>query len=220
MVAAGEASVAVPTFERFRPGVLAVMARQFVRTRKSPLATHPAALVWLLSRVRPLMSLEMRALGVDFLASWKLAFVYPALRVGRTVLVAPRVVPVGHGGCGRGRTRVCVLRAGDRGEAVRRNGDQSCDTLRVAGSNPDDSAPATRAMKVEVVHVGHRTPARRVTGVGMTLTRPRTRRWRQDLTFAFAPAVFLLLDLLVFFILLEVFAGLLLENERRARKGR
>jgi hypothetical protein len=33
-------------------------------------------------------------------------------------------------------------------------------------------------VKVEVVHVEHRTPARRVTGVGMTLTRPRTRRWR------------------------------------------
>lgn len=78
-----------------------------------------------LTRVRPLMGLEMRALGIHFLASGELAFVYPALRVGRTVLVAPCVVPVGHGGRGRGCTRVCVLRAGDRGEAVRRDGDQS-----------------------------------------------------------------------------------------------
>lgn len=79
-----------------------------------------------LTRVRPLMGLEMRALGVDLLASGELAFVYPALRVGRTVLVAPRVVPVGDVvGRGRGRARVCVLRAGDRREAVRRDGDQS-----------------------------------------------------------------------------------------------
>lgn len=51
-------------------------------------------------------------------------------------------------------------------------------------------------MKVEVVHVEHRTPARRVTGVGMTLTRAGARRWRQDLTFALAAAVLLLLDFL------------------------
>lgn len=49
MIAAGEASVAMPALERLRAGVLAVMARQFVRTRKSPLATLPAALVRLLS---------------------------------------------------------------------------------------------------------------------------------------------------------------------------
>lgn len=71
------------------------------------------------------MGLEMRALGVHLLASGELAFVYPAFRVGRTVLVASRVVPVGHGGRGRGCTRVRVLRAGYRGEAVRRDGDQS-----------------------------------------------------------------------------------------------
>jgi len=79
-----------------------------------------------LTRVRPLVSLEMRALGVHLLASGERAFVYPALRVGRTVLVAPRVVPVGHGGRrGRSCARVRVLRAGDRGEAIRRDGDQS-----------------------------------------------------------------------------------------------
>lgn len=49
MVAAGEASVAVPTLERLRAGVLAVMARQFVRARESPLAALPAALVRLLA---------------------------------------------------------------------------------------------------------------------------------------------------------------------------
>lgn len=41
------------------------------------------------------------------------------------MLVAPHVVPVGHGGRGRGRAREHVLRAGDRREAVRRHGDQS-----------------------------------------------------------------------------------------------
>lgn len=46
-----------------------------------------------LTRVRPLVGLEVRALGVDLLAARELALVYPALRVGRTVLVAPRVVP-------------------------------------------------------------------------------------------------------------------------------
>lgn len=71
-----------------------------------------------------------------------------------------------------------------------------CDTLRSASGNPDDSAPAARSVKVEVVHVEHRTPARRVTGVGMTLTRAWARRRRQDLTFALAAAVLLLLDLL------------------------
>jgi len=71
-----------------------------------------------------------------------------------------------------------------------------CNTLRVPGGNPDDGTPPARAVKVEVVHVEHRTSTRRMTGVGMTLTRPGTRRRRQDLTFAFAPAVFLLLDLL------------------------
>lgn len=219
MIAAGEASVAMPALERLRAGVLAVMARQFVRTRKSPLATLPAALVRLLSRVRPLMGFEMRALGVHLLAAGKLAFVYPALRVRRTVLVAPRVVSIGHVVRGCGRARVRVLRAGDRGEAVRCDGDHSCATLRVASGNPDDCAPSAVAVKVEVVHVERRTPARRVTGVGMTLTRPRTRRWRQDLTFAFAPAVLLFFDLLVFLILLKILAGLLFENERRAGEG-
>lgn len=75
--------------------------------------------------MRPLMGLEMRALGIHLLAPGELAFVYPAFRVGRTVLVAPRVVPVSHGGRGRGCARVRVLRAGYRGEAVRRDGDQS-----------------------------------------------------------------------------------------------
>lgn len=71
------------------------------------------------------MGLQMRAFGVYLLAPGELAFVYPAFRVGRTVLVAPRVVPVGHGGRGCSCARVRVLRAGYRGEAVRRDGDQS-----------------------------------------------------------------------------------------------
>jgi len=80
------------------------------------------------------MGLEMRALGVHLLAPGELAFVYPAFRVRRTVFVAPRVVPVSHGGRGRGCARVRVLRAGYRGEAVRRDGDQSAKT-RFASSH-------------------------------------------------------------------------------------
>lgn len=220
MVAAGEASVAMPTLERLCAGVLAVMARQFIRTRESPFAALPTTLVRFLPRVRPLMSLQMRALGVHLLAPRELAFVYPAFRVGRTVLVAPRMVPVGHSGRSCSCTRVRVLRAGYRGEAVRRDGDQSCNTLRVSGGNPDDSTPPARAVKVEVVHVEHRTSTRRVTGVGMTLTRTGTRRWRQNLTFAFAPAVLLLFDFLVFLIFLKVFTRFFFKNERCAREGR
>lgn len=219
MIAAREASVAMPTLERFRASVLAIVARQLVGTRESPLATLPAALVRLLSCVRPLMGFQMRALGVYLLATRKLAFVYPALRIRWTVLVAPRVVPVSYGARSCSCPCVCMLRASNCGVTIRCDGDQSCDTLRVAGGNPDDGAPAARPMKVEVLHIEHRTPARRVTGVGMTLTRARARRWCQDLTFAFAAAILFLLDFLVFLVLFEVLAGFFLENKRRARNG-
>lgn len=49
MIAAREASVAMSTLERFRASVLAIVARQLVGTRESPLATLPAALIRLLS---------------------------------------------------------------------------------------------------------------------------------------------------------------------------
>lgn len=49
MVAAGKASFAMPALERLRAGVLAVMTRQLVRTRESPLAALPAAFIRLLS---------------------------------------------------------------------------------------------------------------------------------------------------------------------------
>lgn len=45
MVAAGEASVAMPALKRLRAGVLAVMARQFVRTRESPFAADRKSVV-------------------------------------------------------------------------------------------------------------------------------------------------------------------------------
>ena len=87
--------------------------------------------------MRPLVGLEVRALGVDLLAAWELALVYPALRVGRTVLVTPRVVPAARAhvatGDDRRRADVRVLRrAAHRGEAaVRRHRDQSGDTERL-----------------------------------------------------------------------------------------
>jgi len=110
-----------------------------------------------LTRVRPLVSLEMRALGVHLLASGERAFVYPALRVGRTVLVAPRVVPVGHGGRrGRSCARVRVLRAGDRGEAIRRDGDQSANraTLPFMCPRYDQTARRTRANQAKSLSRG------------------------------------------------------------------
>lgn len=78
-----------------------------------------------LTRVRPLMSLQVRALGVHLLATRKLAFVYPALRVRWTVLVAPRMVPVSHGTRSCSGSCMCVLRACDRLVAIRCDGDQS-----------------------------------------------------------------------------------------------
>jgi hypothetical protein len=96
-----------------------------------------------LTRVRSLMSLEMRALGVDLLAARELALVYPALRVRRTVLVTPRVMPVinSHvtGSHDRRRAAVHVLRrAADWREAIRRHRDQSggekCDLMKTVGA--------------------------------------------------------------------------------------
>lgn len=49
MIAAREAAVAVPAFEGLRAGVLAVVTRQLVRTRESPLAAFPTAFVRLLT---------------------------------------------------------------------------------------------------------------------------------------------------------------------------
>lgn len=49
-----------------------------------------------LTRMCPLVSLKMRTLGINLFASRKLAFVYPAFRVGWAVLVAPCVMPVGY----------------------------------------------------------------------------------------------------------------------------
>lgn len=44
----------------------------------------------------PLVGFKMRTLGINLFASRKLAFVYPALRVGWAVLVAPCMMPVGY----------------------------------------------------------------------------------------------------------------------------
>jgi len=61
--------------------VLPVVSRQFVGTGKAPLAPVPRALVRFLASVSSLVSLEMRGLGVDLLAVWKVAFVSPPLGV-------------------------------------------------------------------------------------------------------------------------------------------
>ena len=65
MITPGKSSITEVTLERFHSCVFSVMSRQFVRSSKLPVTTLPAAQVGLLTGVRPLVSLEMTALGVD-----------------------------------------------------------------------------------------------------------------------------------------------------------
>lgn len=181
-----------------------------------------------LTRVRPLVGLEVRALGVDLLAAGELALVYPTLHVGWTVLVAPRVVAAHAASHHRRRPRGRVhralrrrrrrrrRRAADRGEAARRHRDQSRD---VRGGHPDDRAPAVRPVQVQVVDVEHGAAGRRVARVRVALPglRTRGRRQRSVVLAPLAAAVLVLLALLVLVVLLEVLAqGLLLDQERPA----
>lgn len=76
------------------------------------------------------------------------------------------------------------------------------DVLCIGSGDPDDRAPAVRAVKVEIVNVEHRATCRRVTRIRVTLSGLWTRGWRKDLSLAFATAVlllFLLENRLVFF---------------------
>lgn len=55
--------------ERFVARMLPIMARQLVRAGKLPAATRPAALVWLLARMRPQVGLQVARLGVGLIAN-------------------------------------------------------------------------------------------------------------------------------------------------------
>ena len=73
MVTSGERARAVDALEGLGPRVLPVVPRQLIRPGKLPAAPFPRAPVRLLSRVRPDVRLEMRALGVDLLAAREVA---------------------------------------------------------------------------------------------------------------------------------------------------
>ena len=69
MVRASECPLAVWALERLDSSVLPHVPSQLVRSSKLPAATLPGTLVGLFSSVRSLVSLEVRALGVDLVAA-------------------------------------------------------------------------------------------------------------------------------------------------------
>ena len=77
MVRPGECSLAMGTLKWLDPRVFPHVPGEFVRSRKLPVAAFPVALVGLFTGVRSLMSLEVGALGVDFVAPWVGAAVDP-----------------------------------------------------------------------------------------------------------------------------------------------
>lgn len=84
VVGAGKASVAVGAAEGFDARVLAIVPRQLIRTGEAPCATFPSALVWLFTCVYPPVGFQMRALGVNFVATIVIAHVHaPSFHVWR-----------------------------------------------------------------------------------------------------------------------------------------
>jgi len=81
VVRAGKASVAVTALEGLGPRVLPVVSGQLVGAREPPLAALPGTPVRLLTCMRSLVSLQVRALCVDLLAVGKATFVDPSLFV-------------------------------------------------------------------------------------------------------------------------------------------
>jgi len=81
VVGATKASVAVATFERLRSRVLAVVSGQLVRPGEPPLAALPGTSVRLLTCMCSLVSFQVGALRVDFLAVWKATLVDPSLLI-------------------------------------------------------------------------------------------------------------------------------------------
>lgn len=81
----------MPAFERFRSGVLSVVAGEFIAAGKAPFASIPGAFVGFLACMRSLVRFQVRAFRVDFFTAEKLTLVYPSFRV-RTVIMLPLVV--------------------------------------------------------------------------------------------------------------------------------
>ena len=76
MVAPRKLSFAQMALERLGASMFAVMSGQFVRPRKLPTAPFPRALIRLFSRMRPLVSFQVRTLGVNLIAVGKVALVH------------------------------------------------------------------------------------------------------------------------------------------------
>lgn len=95
VVRSGEGARADGALEGFGARVLPVMARQLVRTSKTPVAAVPRAPVGLLTRVSPEVGFQMGRLGVDLLAAWVITVVDPPFL---QVRVVPPVVAGRHGG--------------------------------------------------------------------------------------------------------------------------
>ena len=69
MVTPGKCSLTQVTLERFAARVLPQVSRQFIGAGKPPVTVGPGARVGLLPRVRPLVGLQVGALGVDFVTN-------------------------------------------------------------------------------------------------------------------------------------------------------
>ena len=65
MIRSGKRPITVSTFERLNTSVFSEVPCQLIRASKLPVTSFPVTLVWFFSGVRPLMCLEMRALGID-----------------------------------------------------------------------------------------------------------------------------------------------------------
>ena len=78
VVGAREAASAVAALERLNAGMLAVVARQLVRARETPVTGCPGTYKRFLASVRPLVSLEMRALTVHLYAIREIAAMHAA----------------------------------------------------------------------------------------------------------------------------------------------
>lgn len=120
VIGAGEAALAHFAPERLGAGVFAIVARQLVAARETPLTLGPVTPVRLLSCVDSLVSFEMRALGVHFGASGKIAIVDPPLL---QLWIVASVVLDGPGGIGRSFDGVALVGTGaDFGTRRRRRG--------------------------------------------------------------------------------------------------
>jgi len=90
VIGTGEAALAHLAAERLGARVFAVVARQLVGARETPLTFRPVASVRLFACVNSLVGLEVRALGVHFGASGEVAVVDSPLLQFR--IIAPVVL--------------------------------------------------------------------------------------------------------------------------------